>query len=213
MKKLFKNTVLWTARLAVFGACGLFSAFLLMSGYESVYNRSLPFVHTLAPVSLAAFADTYNLQLKSFMNSSLYGNFGKPQTLKLPDRSLRLDVVAPLQEGQSTWLARQNTLHLLLPVQPRAGNIGIAFLYCRASFRTLNDQNLPSVGSNVFMDTDHNWRYVYKVTSAKVFPDSQPYVAADDGGASKLLIGCNDAGQHSNVVVEATLLSVQGIDQ
>lgn len=204
---------LWGARLVVLGACGMFSTFLLMSGYESVYNHSLPFVHTLDPVNLSAFADAYTLGIASYSNSQLYGNFGKPQTLKLPARSLRLDVVAPLQEQSGAWLARESTFHLLLPAKPRAGNIGVAFLYCRSSFRTLNDQNLPSLGSNIFMDTDHDWRYVYKVTNAKIFPESEPYVAADSGADSKLLIDCNDSSQHTNVVIEATLLSVQGVNQ
>lgn len=213
MKKRLKKVVFWCGRGFVLLACGLVSVFLLMSGYESVYNRSLPFVHTLDPVNLSAFSDTYDLAVASFKSPKLYGNFGKPETLKLPERSLRLDIVAPLQQGNGAWLARQNTLHLLLPAQPRAGNIGIAFLYCRSSFRTLTDQTLPSVGSNIFMDTDHAWRYVYKVTNTKVVPDSAAYVIADTGANSKLVIDCNDAGQHVNVVVEANLLSVQGVDQ
>ena len=213
MKRLLKAMTLWSVRAIVLGGCGLFSVFLLLSGYESIYNRSLPFVHTLDPVNLSAFSDVYKLNAASFGNNKLYGNFGKPQTLKLPARSLRLDVVAPLQEKSGAWLARESTFHLLLPTQPRAGNIGVAFLYCRSSFRTLNDQNVPSIGSNIFMDTDHQWRYVYKVTGAKVFPDSEHYVVADDGGAGKLLIDCNNSSQHTNVVVEGTLLSVQGVDQ
>ena len=201
------------ARIAVLSTCGLFSVFVLMSGYESVYGRALPFVHTLAPVNLSAFSQVYNLQASSAQNSRLYGNFGKPQTLKLPARLLRLDIVPPLRPANGMWLARASTLHLLLPTKPRAGNIGIAFLYCRSSFRTLNAQNLPSVGSNILMDTDHQWRYVYKVTNTRLAPESEPYVVADDGGNSKLIIDCNDGGQHLDVVVEASLLSVQGVDQ
>ncbi|HKR82028.1 MAG TPA: hypothetical protein VJR27_03430 [Candidatus Saccharimonadales bacterium] len=209
---MMKRFFAWPARIVVLAACGLISAFLLMSGYESVYNRSLPLVHTLDPVNLSAFSSGYNLQVSSFQSPKLYGDFGKPQTLKLPDRSIRLDIVPPLQDG-NTWLARESSFHLLLPAKPRAGNIGIAFLYCRSSFRTINDRNLPASGSNIFVDTDHNWRYVYKVTSAKLSSDSVPYVIADTGANSKLVIDCNDMKQHNNVVIEATLLSVQGIDR
>lgn len=214
-KRLLKNTGLWLTRTLLFGVCGAASIFLLMSGYESVYNRALPLVHTLAPVNLTALKEVYNLPdaYSATKGTSVYGNFGKPQTVKLPERSLRLDIVAPLRQDKSTWLARANTLHLLLPAKPRGGNIGVALLYCRSSFRTLNAQNLPNVGSNIFMDTDHGWRYVYKVTSAKVFDDTEPYVAADNGNNSALVIDCNDSGAHTNVVVEANLLSVQGVDQ
>lgn len=207
-----KVFVSFVSRAVVFTVCGLLSAFLLMSGYESVYNRSLPLVHTIDPVNLSALAETYNLDAKSFDNKSLYGDFGKPQTVKFPDRSFRFNVGAPIYyKGQ--WLSRATAMHLLLPEDTRGGNIGVALLYCRAGFRTLDAQNLPAVGSNIFMDTDKDWRYVYKITSSKEFSDRIPYIASDTGTSGKLVIACNDAASHSNVVVEATLLSVQGVDQ
>ena len=212
MKRRIKSGRDLLARVIIFGVCGAISIFLLMSGYESVYNRSLPFVHTLDGINLSAFANTYNLDPNSYTNEKLQGSFGKPVTVKLPERASRFNVVSPVKEGDD-WLARANSLHLLLPQEPRNGNIGITLLYCRSGFRTLNDQNLPNVGSNIFMDTDKEWRYVYKVSSAKVFPDNVPYIASDAGGSSKLIITCNDNKQHVNVVVETTLLSVQGVDQ
>ncbi|HSX36369.1 MAG TPA: hypothetical protein VLH84_05550 [Patescibacteria group bacterium] len=201
-----------TTRVVVLGACAAVSAFLLLSGYESVYNKALPLVHTLDTVNLAAFSGSYDLATAAHYPSSYYGNFGKPQTLKLPSSSLRLDIVPPLQQGDA-WLARAGTLHLLIVRQPRAGNIGMALLYCRAGFRTLNAQNLPQFGQNIFMDTDKGWRYVYKVANAKQYADNIPYIVADDGSQGKLVIDCNDQAQHVNTVVEATLLSVQGVQQ
>lgn len=215
MKHRIKKALAWTSRILVLAACGAASAYLLMAGYESVYNKSLPIVHVLAPINMSAFNGVYDLQTaaKAVKGNKVYGNFGKPQTVKLPDRALRLDVVSPLQQRKGEWLARSNTLHLLLPAPPRSGNIGIALLYCRSSFRTLDEQNLPTVGSNIFMDTDHDWRYVYKVTNAKAYPESEIYVPADTGETGKLIIDCNNSGQHRNVIVEASLLSVQGTDQ
>lgn len=168
-------------------------------------------MHTVDHVNMQAYVATYNLTEASHLHDSLYGSFGRPVNIKFPERVARLDVAAPLYNDG--WLARANTLHLLIPAQPRAGNIGTSLLYCRSSFRTLTDQNLPSLGSNILMDTDKGWRYVFKVTSAKVYADNVPYVATDTGATSKLIITCNDRSAHSNVVVEATLLSVQGVDQ
>ena len=62
------------------------------------------------------------------------------------------------------------------------------------------------------MDTDKVWRYVYKVTSAQIFDDDVPYVPSDTGTNSERIITCNDTGKHQNVMVEARLLSVQGVD-
>lgn len=212
MMKWLRRVAHFTIRFLVLGACGLISIFLLMSGYESIYNRSLPFVHTLDPVNISVFSATYALRASSYDDSKLLGSFGRPQNLKLPDRDARLTVTAPLRQQDGAWLSRANALHMLIPSAPRDGNIGIALLYCRSSFRTLNEQNLPKPGSNIFMDTDKNWRYVYKVSSARVFDDNVPYVVSDTGANSELIITCNDTGRHQNVIVEARLLSVQGVD-
>ena len=69
------------------------------------------------------------------------------------------------------------------------------------------------MGQNIFMDTDSNWRYVYKVTSVGIYPQVRPYVLADDGTTSGLIIDANDAGAGSNLIITATLLSVQGTSQ
>lgn len=212
MKKTLKNIGLWFVRALVLGGCGIISVFLLASGYESVYSRSLPFVHAIDPVNMQAYGTSYTLSGDTFGDEKLYGSYGRPTNVKLPERNARLDIVSPIQY-HGEWLARATALHMLLPAEPRNGNIGVALLYCRSSFRTINDQNLPAVGSNIFMDTDKDWRYVYKVTSAKVYADSIPYIASDTGRTSKLIITCNDQAGGANVVVEATLLSVQGVEQ
>ncbi len=211
MKAFIKKAFFGTGRTIVFAVCGILSIFLLMSGYESVYNRSLPLVHTLDPVNLSAYSATYDLKVAAQDDTALYGSFGKPTNIKLPERAARLDI-GPAIYTDGQWLARANGLHLLIPQQPRGGNIGTALLYCRSSFRTLNDQNLPPVGTNIFMDTDKDWRYVYKVTVAKVYSDKVPYITNDTGRGSRLVISCNDQAAGANVVVEATLLSVQGVE-
>lgn len=209
--KVLKKALGFAGRGIVLIACLAISIFLLMSGYESVYSRSLPLVHTIDQVNLQAYTDSYNLTAASHLNTNLYGSFGRPINVKLPERNARLDIAPPIYNDG--WLARSNALHLLIPTPPRNGNIGTMLLYCRSSFRTLTDQNLPSVGSNIFVDTDKGWRYVFKVTSAKVYADNVPYVASDGGSTSKLIMSCNDGSVHANVVVEANLLSVQGVDQ
>ena len=145
MKRVIKRITTGAGRIAIFIGCGFISAFLVMSGYESLYNRSLPLVHTLDPINLSALAATYTLDSSSATNDKLLGSFGRPKTLKLPERNSRFTVADPIQQKDGVWLARANVLHLLVPEQPRDGNIGVAVLYCRAGFRTLDDQNLAQV--------------------------------------------------------------------
>lgn len=212
MRKV-KSSFFLIGSIAVLAVCGGISLFLAASGYESLYNRSLPLVHTIDEVNLSAFDTSYDLHeaIVKDDDAVVYGNYGKPLTVKLPQREARLDVVKPLQEG-STWLSRASALHLLAPESPRNGAMGVAFMYCRAGFRTVTTGTLPKAGSNIFMDTDHSWRYVYKITSTAVSSASMPYVVADGGDTSKLLIVCYDESSKNNIYIEAALLSVQGID-
>lgn len=205
-----KSSAFFVARYVVMGVCGLISAFLLMAGYEAVFNKSLPLVHTIDPINLSALNSSYDLPSAAALQQKRYGSFGKPETVKLPERSARFNVVDPINQD-SEWLSRTNAMHLMLPTQARSGNIGVALMYCRAGFRTIDASSLPQVGSNIFVDTDEQWRYVYKVTAAKVFPQDLPYIASDTGTTSKLVIVCNDGKTKANIIVEATLLSVQGV--
>ncbi|HYG83865.1 MAG TPA: hypothetical protein VD907_03235 [Verrucomicrobiae bacterium] len=209
--RFLKAVSLGSLRLLVFAACGVLSVFLIMSGYESIYNRSLPLVHTLDAVELQPFTGTYNLQDAAQLHPKKYGTYGKPKTIKLPGRSARLDIVPPLHTN-SQWLARTNTMHLLLPENPRAGNIGVLFLYCRANIQTISQTNLPKIDSNIFVDTEHDWRYLYKVTHAGVTPLTEPQIVADNGTTGKMVIGCIDEAAKQLVTVEASLMSVQGIE-
>lgn len=212
MKQRLRRYLFSWGRVFVFVGCAAVSAFVLLSGYESIYNRSVPFVHTLDAVKLDAFTSSYNLADAALPNNKMYGSFGKPVTVKMPSSSLRLNVTNPVREG-NTWLARANALHLLITRPPRAGNIGMALLYCRSSFRTIKPANLPKQGQNIFVDTDQDWRYVYRITNAGSYNDTQPYIPTDDGAHGKLIITCNDTKQHVSNIIEADLISVQGVDQ
>jgi hypothetical protein len=72
---------------------------------------------------------------------------------------------------------------------------------------------LPQQGENIFIDTDKNWRYIYRVSGAKVVPADQQYVVADDGQTGRLVIFCHDATINADAVIEAALLTVQGVTQ
>lgn len=216
MKIVTRRELHALSRFGLYIGCGCISLFILASGYESIYNRSLPFVHTLAKVNLSVLGQTYPLRNSATITPSRYGEFGKPSTLTIPGESSshRLSIVAPISEG-SNWLARASAMHLLLPRRPLNGNLSTAILYCRASFRTVSAGSLPAPGSNIFIDTDQNWRYVYKVTLAKTYASTYPYepTGYDATTKGRLVIFCNDTAHAANDVIEGDLISVQGITQ
>ena len=215
MKRLsVRRYLLGWSRYALYAGCAGISLFLLASSYESIYNRPLPFIHTIGVVRLDSLAQDYNLPAALNAKPAVYGEFGKPVTLTIPlsAGSQHLSIVAPIyNHGQ--WLARSATMHLLTPTNPINGNIGTVILYCRAGFRTVNAGFLPAAGSNVFMDTESSWRYVYKVITAKAYASSYRYIPLADTNQGKLIIFCNDAAHGANDIIEADVLSVQGVTQ
>ncbi len=206
-----KQYILWFGRAVLLSLCAAVSVFLILSSYEITTMTSLPLVHSIDPVSLDAIAQSYDFEAAQAAVTTQLGSYGKPSTIKLPGRSSRLPIVAPIYGG-GEWLARTNTFHMLITSPPRSSNIGVLLLYCRSSFRTIDASNMPETGNNIFIDTDTQWRYVYRVTSAKSLPISTQYVASDSGTRGQLLILCGDEVAGANRIIEATLLSVQGIE-
>lgn len=215
MRKPIHHRLIPFGRLALYIGCGILSLFILASGYESVYSRPLPFVHTLDVVHLATLAQTYDLTKAAALKPSFYGQFGKPATLTIPNLQaspLRLSIVAPIKNN-GDWLARTSTMHLLIPTAPLNGNISTEILYCRAGFRTVSAGALPPVSGNLFVDTDQGWRYVYKIILAKTYAESYRYIPTDDGSKGKLIVFCGDPANKAYDVVEGDLISVQAITQ
>ncbi len=224
MNRLRKYLIVFF-RYGVMAGCAVVSVFVLSSGYESVYSRSLPYVHTVDPVDLTTVAAASDLDLqraeleKAPTDPKRYGQFGKPTVLKMPGNqanqaNLRLDIAEPIPQGGG-WLARSTALHAVLPRPAKNGDISLLTLYCRSSFRTINSQSLPAAGANIFVDTDQKWRYVYKVTAARDYRQQDRYVLTSSQSGQqqgKLLIACNDSAKQVTQVIEADLLSVQGAE-
>lgn len=212
MKRL-RKIVFAVVRTLVFVFCGFMSVFLLMTGYESTYNRDLPLVHSLDQVDLTPYQKRYDLRKYLGDDAKNIGNFGKPINVKMPQRSMQFDVVAPIAQNSDQWLARASTLHLV-PLSPaRNGNVGVILLYCRSSFRTFDAHNMPKAGDNVFIDTDRDWRYVYRVTATRAMSGSEPHIISDNGTKGKLIISCHDQKAKVHYIVEADQLVVQGVAQ
>lgn len=213
MTRRLRPVAIFVCKAICLTGCGVASLFILASGYESVYNRSLPYVHTLDSVNLTSVTQSLDLSKHTSTDPKQYGTFGKPVTLKLPGSrtNIRLDIAGPITQGNA-WLARASTVHAVIPRPPKSGNIGFLLLYCRAGFRTIPIESLPAKGTNILVDTDQRWRYVYKVTGTRTINQNDAYVPASNRQQPKLMILSNQQSDGLSTLIEADLITVQGAD-
>lgn len=209
MKQQIINAILQWGRAFTLVVCGILSVLLCMSAYESYFNKQLPLVKTLDSVNLQILPVAYRMLSAAKPNVELYGDFGKPVKLRIPENSLNVSLAPPIHDDSSgSWLARSHTMHALVTHRPKNGAIDDLVLYCRASFRTLNDQSLPKVGTDIFIQTDKAQQYAYKVLNTKVAKQDGAYSPSPK---TDLIIGCGDNDKNNFVIVEATLITVQRV--
>ena len=206
-----KIAALFFVRALVVSGTIFLSSFFAMSGIELIFHKDLPLVHAIDKIDLSAFSRSYDLKNAADMapNDYRYGSYGRPTTIKLSGRALRLNTTSALQ-GHNDWLVRANAMHTMIFDDPRQDAVGILFFYCKVAPQTISSSNHPPIGSNIFVDTEKEWRYVFRVSQAHTVPEQTPFIISDDEQKPKLIISCNDIHSKTNTIVEAELLSVQG---
>jgi hypothetical protein len=188
--------------------CGLISLFVFASSYETTFNYDLPVVDGVTTVRLQPLQ---RILTAAQAGQADVGNYGKPQQLKLPSSNVRL-VLAPAISRHGTWLARANTAHYSLLTPSHNGTIGNTFLYFRKSWRTDNEPEKLAQGDNIFLDTDRDWRYFYRVDNVKAMREADLYVMRDTP-ASQLVLAAVDPGRDTVYVAQASLVNVQSVRQ
>ncbi len=187
--------------------CGALTVYIFAASFETVFNRNLPVVGAVSSVDLAP-AKRLLAGYKSF-NQNDVGNYGRPQYLKLPNQDVKM-VLAPIIEVNSNILARANTAHFALTSAPKNGNLGDAVAYYRKSWRTNDHPEQTQVGDNIFIDTDRDWRYFYRVVTIKRISTQETYVA-QNSSTSQLSLIASDEGSGALYIAQASLVNVQNV--
>lgn len=199
-----KNTLLQTV---IFSGCFLLSAFIFANAYEIAFTRDVPFVNAINTVDTGPLKRYTAAPLAV---SSAIGHFGVPTTLRLPLHNKRI----PLVEGRSArhpsdgaYLARASSGHFLLVSEPKDSYFGDVIVYLRRSYRTLDAQTL-SVGDNIFIDTDRDWRYVFRITDFVRLDTGQQFIMQDDETPT-LTLYAYDEDSASAAIYSASLINLQ----
>lgn len=196
-----------SSRLAML-LCGCITLGIFAASYETVFNADLPFVNAVHVVDIRPLARVTN----NFgaINQSQVGDYGKPQFMKVPAKGAKVVLAPAIYTRQGTFLGRANAGHLLLTSAPHNGQIGNATVYMRTSWRTFADANNLKVGDNIFVDTDREWRYFYRIDDVQTVGVSETYIARQQTASQLLLVTAADNAR-VDTVIAASLVNVQNV--
>jgi hypothetical protein len=195
------------ANFMIMALCGLITLYVFASSYETVFNRDLPYLPAVSAVNLQSV--TRALDGYKNVNQTVLGNYGVPQFLKLPLQSVKITLV-PGIENDGKFLARAASAHYFMTKDSKNGTVGDLVVYFEKSWRTDDNPEKIKVGDNIFLDTDRDWRYFYRIESVNIQDNSTQYVARESNVSQLLLVGV-DTSANKVVIAQATLVNVQSV--
>ncbi|MEI6477733.1 MAG: hypothetical protein WCO52_01995 [bacterium] len=183
------------------------TTFIMINGYELAFTKEVPFAIALTPVPVRDIIDrNTSPQIVKDPNSG-EGNFGHPLYLKLTPTSTRLQVVPAIYQN-GHYLARQSTAQFAYLSPAKGGNIGNTLVYLREGWRTINDPSTLTVGDNVFLDTDRDWRYMFRISNTQLLPATTSFILPDTT-TPDLLLAITSSDNKSIQYVTATFVNLQ----
>ncbi len=187
--------------------------FIFANSFELAFNYDIPFVGAISSIHLEGIETGVHDQqaLGQSRTQEREGGFGAPFAIKLPIQKVRLPLVLGVLTPQG-WLARANAGHYFITTPSKNNNLGTLVVYVAKSWRTIPDPQDLRVGDNMFVDTNRDWRYMYRIETIDVFPFGKEYVI-EDTLTSKMVMVIEDASQHVHYIVSASIVSVQNIQQ
>lgn len=188
--------------------CGAITLYVFAASFETVFNIDLPMVYSVGTVDLKSISRVLDSYPK--VNQTVVGNYGFPYYLKLPAQDVKMVVAPGIVNKNNTYLARAAAAHYFMTSDVKNGNIGNLVVYYEKSWRTNNRPDLAKAGDNIFLDTDREWRYFYRIDSVKTLETAQQYISRSSNATQLVLIAV-DTTTNKLVVAQATLVNVQSV--
>lgn len=194
---------------------GLFiTVFIIASSYETASGNDVPFLGAVQRASLQTVAPTLDKQtITQLTDREREGNFGRPETMRVViDKKPVKVVIAPGFRNNGQWLVRANTSHLLYTSDAKAGNAGDMLIYMKQSWRTIANPADITRNSNIFIDTNQNWRYMFRVQDIQtVASDAQMLIP--EAKSTQLMIVINEPNSSRSVIIRGQFVSLMNVGQ
>ncbi len=185
------------------------SLFVFLNGFELATNVNIPYAFAIEPAPVDQLVRANQAADADAATST--GNFGQPKYLKLATQTTKLALVPGVRTGDD-YLARAAVGHFVFLGKAKSGNLGNTLVYVRTSWRSIGHPEAITVGTNVFLDTDKDWRYMYRVTDTVELPATTPYLVPDSA-KPHLCLAFVSADSATLRIVLADFVNLQNIQQ
>lgn len=200
--------------LTVMSLCAAITTFVFANSYELAFGKDLPYVQALEPVHVKKFLPenkVAEISIATLPGTVREGGFGTPETLKLPSQGAKVEMV-PAVYKDNEWLGRLNAGHYYILTSSKNNNIGTTFVYVREGWRSVADASAIKTGENIFIDTNREWRYMFRIDQVNTYRYTDNYIV-EDSVLPKLVLVIDDAVNQVNYIVSATFVNIQNIQQ
>lgn len=197
-------------RAVLFGIVSLFSialtAFVFLNSFELIFNQDIAYVDSVNKTNLSPQLDYI---VKQSVDHSYYytsNNFLKTKKLEyieIPIIKRKLEVSRALNKDED-WYVKGNKSNYFLTVNSnRSENL---IIYAEKSWRTIPDTKALKVGDLIYMTTDDNWNYVFRIESINSLKSSERFVlqSSSEIGLSILL---DDSTKDGYSLIQAELIN------
>jgi hypothetical protein len=184
------------------------------NSYELAFGQDLPFVKALEPVSINTVLPVdraKDISLATLPGTVREGGFGTPQALKLPSLGVKTELVPAFYENNH-WLGRLNAGHYYILTPSKSNNIGSTLIYMRAGWRSVPSNATLKVGDNLFLDTNREWRYMFRIDQVNTYSYTDKYVL-EDSVLPKLTVVIEDEQNQVNHIISASFVNIQNVQK
>lgn len=209
--RIFIDSVLRVSQFAFLGVISLgISVYVFANGFELATNINIPYALAIEPVSIEQLVKLNRSTAVMNDPTLSIGNFGEPKYLKVASQTTKLALIQSVLENEQ-YLARASTGHFIYLAPAKSGNLGTTLVYVRQSWRTIGNPENIAVGSNLFIDTNKDWRYMYRVSDTITTDVNNQYLLPDSQKPQIMLLLLGQDG--SERIVVADFVNLQNIQQ
>jgi hypothetical protein len=181
----------------------------VLNSVELAFNNDIPYIPSLEPVKVSSILTE---SPESYFAATKTGNYGDPTQLKISSVEKRLELVEAIPDSNGNWLARSNTAHYAITSESKSGSVGDMVIYIRPSWRTVSHPENIKRGDNIFINTNKEWRYMFRVDEISQLQTSDNYIVSSDTNP-RLLVVFYDKVTDKNIVISASYVTLQNTER